>query len=629
MTDKNIINRRDFLSGIAMTGVALGLSPYQAMASGLIPVDEKVSYPPALTGMRGSHAGSFEVAHALAWQGKNYERPDKLTDTAYDLVIVGGGVSGLATAHYARKKLGESAKILIIDNHDDFGGHAKRNEFIVDGKKLIGHGGSQSIDSPKTFSKEAMALLNDIGIETEKFNQYFDRDFKQKHKLNSGLYLKDSGQLLSNKAYNIFAFEDDEGRKNVAKIINELPLSQDDKNTMTQLFVEQIDWLEGHSIKEKLTILKQFSLQHLLKKYVGISDAALALFLEDNKTLLGNAWDCWSGHEALLLYHPATMGLGINPENLAGGYSDEPYIYHFPDGNASISRLLVKRLIPTIAPKLNMESVVTAQFDYKQLDQIANATRIRLNSTVVKACNVEEGIEVQYVRDGKVARVIAKKAVMACYNHMLPFIMPEMADEQIKALQAVEKIPLTYINVAVRNWRPWKKAGVWKIMSPECLIGKAQLDYPVSMGDYQYAQNADQPTLLHLIHCPVVPGLHPLEQARQGRHKMYAMTVDDYENEIKKVLNGALGQYGFKFEDDVAAITVNRWPHGYSYEYNELYDDPSFGPDHGSAGGEDKGPHVLGRRAIGKISIANSDSSAYAYIQGALDAANRAVEELY
>ena len=110
---------------------------------------------------------------------------------------------------------------------------------------------------------------------------------------------------------------------------------------------------------------------------------------------------------------------------------------------------------------------------------------------------------------------------------------------------------------------------------------------------------------------------------------MYAMTINDYEREVKQLLAGALASYGFKFQQDVAAITVNRWPHGYTYEYNELFDNPDFGPYHGSAGGEDKGPHVLGRRQVGNISIANSDASAYAYVQGALDAAHRAVNEIY
>lgn len=629
MTNRKTIKRRDFLSGIALTGATLGLSPYEAMAKGMLNLDSEKIYPPALTGMRGSHPGSFEVAHAISWNGKKYNRPEMPTDAPYDLIIVGGGISGLATAHYARKKLGESVKILILDNHDDFGGHAKRNEFSVDGKTLIGHGGSQSIDSPASFSAEAISLIKEIGIEPEKFNHYFDRKFKSRHKLGSGLYLKDSKQLFSNNQYNIFEFEDEQGRQNVGGIINQLPLSKADKQAMTQLFVDQVDWLKGHNKNDKLSILKRSSLQTLLRKYAGLSDAAMDIFLEDTKTLLGSAWDSWSGHEALLLYHPATMGLGIDPGSLEKAYSDEPYIYHFPDGNASISRLLVKRLVPKVAGNLNMESVVKARFDYGQLDRLNNPTRIRLNSTVIKASNVKEGVEVQYVRAGKVERVMGKRAVMACYNHILPFIMPEIPDDQVKALQSVEKVPLTYINVAVRNWQPWKKAGIWKLMAPGCVVGKAQLDYPVSMGGYQFSQSADDPAILHLIHCPVVPGLHPSEQARQGRHQMYAMTIDDYERELKQVLEGAFAKHGFEFQQDVAAITVNRWPHGYTYEYNELYDNPEFGPYHGSAGGPDKGPHVLGRRAIGKISIANSDSSAYAYVQGALDAAYRAVGELY
>ena len=629
MSKKHTIDRRDFISGLALTGAAFGLSPLEALAKGFDVPSLKGDYPPALTGMRGNHKGSFEVAHAVSWQGKEYARPSKQTDEVYDLIIVGGGISGLGTAHYARKKLGEEARILILDNHDDFGGHAKRNEFDVDGTKLLGHGGSQSIDSPKTYSAEAMGLLKDIGIDVEKFNKYYHHDFNKNHNLGNGLYLNKSDQFFAQNEWHVFDFTDDEGKENIAEMIVDLPLPDKDKATMHSIFIDRNDWMPDYSRDEKLALLKSTPYVNLLKKHGGLSAAAVGIFIDDTKTLMGSAWDTWSGLDALRLYHPGTYGLGIDPASLEGAHDEEPYIYHFPDGNASIARLLVKRLIPNVTRASGMEDIVTAMFDYKRLDRPKNATRIRLNSTAVRAENVKSGVEVRYVRDGKVERVIGKKAVMACYNHILPFIMPEMKDNQKDALQSVEKVPLAYVNVAVRNWRPWKKAGVRRFLAPDMEIGKIAIDYPVSIGDYTYTANPDEPTVILLYHQPNTHGLHPHEQARQGRHRMYSMSFADYERETRRVMSGALDRYGFDFDKDVAAITVNRWPHGYAQGYNELYDDPSFGAYHGAAAHADKGPHVQGRQKIGNIAIANSDSSAYAYIQGALDAAHRAIGELY
>ena len=629
MANKNSINRRDFLAGVALTGAAFGLSPLEAMTKGLINIDGEKVYPPALTGLRGSHEGSFEVAHAISWAGEKYSRPDKVTDKPYDLIIVGGGISGLATAHYARASLGEDAKILILDNHDDFGGHAKRNEFNVDGQTLIGHGGSQSIDTPSSFSAEATGLLKDIGIETDKFYDYYHRDFFKNRNLGNGLFLKNSDQFFSQKSDNVFSFGDEAGKQNVAKTINALPLSSADKKAMKNIFVDQADWLKGHSVDEKIALLRSNSYEALIQKYGGLSDAAVAMFTEDTKSLFATGWDCWSGLEALRLYHPGTTGLGIDPMSLEGDHADDPYIFHFPDGNAGIAWLLVKRLVPDSTEGADMDTIVKAQMHYDRLDRPENPTRIRLNATAVRAENRDGGVEVTYVRGDKVERVVGKKTVMACYNHILPFIMPEMQEDQTAALQSVEKAPLAYINVAVRNWHAWKKAGVRRVLAPGCEIGKAQLDYPVSMGGYKFTTSPDEPTIVRLVHVPSAHREHIQEQNRQGRHKMYAMSFEDYEREIRLVLEGTFERFGFDFDKEVAAITVNRWPHGYAYEYNELYDDPTFGPYHGSAGGPDKGPHVLGRKRIGNITIANSDSSAYAYVQGALDAAHRAVGELY
>src|SRR5271166_2624265 len=117
------ISRRDFLDGVALT-IAAGLTPAQQFAA------DPARYPPALTGLRGAHAGSFEAMHEVARGGRRYRFDDLAVEEAYDLVVVGGGISGLSAAWFYRRAAGAGAKILVLDNHDDFGGHAKRNEFM-------------------------------------------------------------------------------------------------------------------------------------------------------------------------------------------------------------------------------------------------------------------------------------------------------------------------------------------------------------------------------------------------------------------------------------------------------------------------------------------------------------------
>lgn len=621
------IKRRDFLSGAALTAAGLSTAPIEALQSSLASAEGAWTYPPAKTGMRGAHAGSFETAHALAWEGKTFKRPRKAKDRPYDLVIVGAGISGLSAAYMAQQKLGNKARILILDNHDDFGGHAKRNEFTVEGRRLIGYGGSQSIDGPSSYSPDAQAFLKSLTIETERFYRFFDQSYYRRKGLSNGLHLDaatygEDRLLTRNVAAGfgqLFSWETESQRDDLARLIAALPLTGLDQTLLRRMLIEQEDWLVPGG-REARAYLRGTSFEQCMRD-AGLSENALTILRSDSQGFWGLGWDALSGLEAVRMGHPATYGLSVSVGDGLGDYGDEPYIFHFPDGNASIARLAVAALVPDAVTESDMDGIVQARVHYDRLDLPQNPVRMRLSSTVVEARNAGDTVEITYVRDGWTERVVARHAIMACWNNVLPYIMPEMAASQREAIAYAEKVPLSYINIALRTQRSLFEAGVAHVYSPNSLCANWSLDFPVSMGGYVFPKGPGDPALLHMVHCPVRPGLPAREQHQKGRMDLYGLSFEDYEAAIVSQLQGALGHVGFDAERDIAAITVNRWPHGYTYEYNELFDPHDWSPS--------KGPHIEGSRKIGHIAIANADASGYAYVDGAIDAAARAVENLF
>ncbi|MGD2128708.1 MAG: NAD(P)/FAD-dependent oxidoreductase [Lysobacterales bacterium] len=615
------ITRRDFLNGVAF-GVAAGFSMpgLNAFAAEL----NGAYYPPLKTGMRGSHPGSFEVAHAVAWAGRKYPVPKDLTDSVYDLIVVGGGISGLAAAHFYRQRADENAKVLVLDNHDDFGGHAKRNEFVVDGKTLIGYGGTQSIDGPGHYSKAAKQLLVDVGIDTQRFYDYFDQNFFAAHKLGRAIYFDASGYGRNVVAPHMFLSWSGQVADNIDAVVGQYPISGDAKQALLRLLADDSDHLPGLTRGQKIDFLRSMPYTTYLQNHVGMPKEVTDILRDTILGLWGVGWDALSGLEAYRSGMPGTQHLGVGKLDEPPDEHDEPYIFHFPDGGAGVARSLVRRLLPEAVPGSTMEDLVTSRIDYGLLDRSDASTRIRLNSTAVDIHHTPDlrQVDVTYVQEGNVRRVRANHVVFAGYNAMLPYICSEMPEQQREAIQYPEKVPLVYMTIAVRNWKPFAALGYNSFYIPKSRYMYAfGMDFPVSMGGYSFTNSPDQPTLIHGSWVPHSPdsGLPARKQHVAGRRKLYELTFEDFETDIVEKMSGALAAGGFDAERDIAAITVNRWPHGYAYEYNDLSDPEGFSPKNG--------PHVEGRAQIGRISIANSDASAYAYINGAVDAADRAVGE--
>jgi spermidine dehydrogenase len=606
------ITRRDFMNGIAIAVVSasgIDLSNAEAAAD--------PGYPPSRPGLRGSHVGSFEAAHRLR-DGSPFDLSAALVEERYDLVVVGGGISGLAAAYYYRQRR-PGARILILDTNDDFGGHAKRNEFDVDGKLLIGYGGTQSIDSPHSkWSPVARAMLKELGIDIKKFNTDFDQRFYTRWGLNHAVFFKKEIFGVDRLVRRPFgSWQDfDENPPDAASLrayFEQFPVNPGARAQLFELCWSDRDVLAGKTPAQRQEILEHTSYSDFLKRYWNADPDVL-------KFLQTRTHDLWAiGIDAVPASELLNMP-GLKAQRaLLGAAKQEPYIYHFPDGNASIARMLVRRLIPGIAAGNGMEDIVLARFDYSKLDGDGQPVRIRLNSTAVEARNVDDGVEVAYVKGANAARIAARHCVLACYHAMIPYIAPETGPEQRAALHRNVRAPLVYVNVVVRNWQPWHKLGVAYIDNPGGTYA-AYLDFPVSIDGYRFSADPSAPICIHLYHTPTAPnqGLDMRQQYRAGRARLYGMSFDDFEREIRDELTRMLGPAGFDFERDVTAITVNRWPHGYAYTPTTLFDDPQ----------QQARIARQARQKLGQIAIANSDSGWDAYTHVAIDQAHRAVGEL-
>ncbi|MGE5204583.1 MAG: NAD(P)-binding protein [Chlamydiota bacterium] len=631
------ITRRDFLNGMAIAvGATLLPKGSPVPAEVAEPQNHRGYYPPTLTEMRGSQPGSFEIAHSLRdgtfWQSAGAPRD---TGESYDLVVVGGGISGLAAAHFFREQAGQRARILVLENHDDFGGHARRNEFHLGGRLQLINGGTMLIDSPTPYSRQADGLLKKLGIDPPQLAARCNDS-----RLYAGLRLQPA--VFFDKqtfgADRLVAGEPagdwrggSEGRLTWKEFLARTPLAPQLQRDIERIQEAKIDYLPGLTSAQRKDRLSRISYKDFLLTVVKADPGVIPFY----QTRTNGEWgvgidaepalDCWA------LGLPGFQGMNLEPgaaprmSYTAAGYANGgSYRFHFPDGNATIARLLVRDLIPAAVPGHTAEDVATAEVDYSRLDQPGSPVRLRLNSTVVRARNSGDAatareVEITYASGKQVFTVRGKSCVLACWNMVIPYLVPELPHQQKEALHYLVKVPLVYTSVGIRNWTSFHKLGVGSVRAPGAYWMDVNLNWPMHIGKYTSPRSPEEPMVLFLSRTPCKPGLPARQQQIAGRYELLSTSFETFERAIRDQLARTLGEGGFDPARDIEAITVNRWPHGYGYEYNPLFD-PEWP--------EAERPNVIGRRRFGRIAIANTDSAATAYTDQAIDQAWRAVGEL-
>jgi spermidine dehydrogenase len=605
------VTRRDFVHGLGLGGTMLAFPAGVSARTneGLSPV----SYPPLRTGLRGSHPGSYEAAHDLARKEHSVELPRK-TDEHYDLVVVGAGVSGLAASHYYLQRFGADSKILLLDNHDDFGGHAKRNEFHHGGHPRLAIGGSQYL-AHWLFTPTVDELMRELGVDIELL--LAENEFRSgRNGLKGPAIWFDEATFGVNRLVTGCNLAGNAGSDMLAAI-DTYPIGEEARGKLKTFYTRRSSAFKGMNRGEARRYLTSTPYTVFLREHGGLNNEAIELFQSSSHAFWGVNISTLSIQEALANGSPGLHLLGggttVRPHNAREGF--------FPDGNASIARLLVRRLIPRVAPHTHAGNIAAANFDYAELDRPDSPVRLRLNATALNVSRGDKNAVITYAEAGKIRAVSARHCVLACNHNIIPHLCPDMPEAQKEAQRYQVKVPLVVTNVLLRSGDAMEQLGINGAYCPGRMHADVYMLKGISSGGYSNRMSNPGPVVVSFSGTIAAPpgSANVREGFRQSRKKMLELTFAQYEQEIRTVLKGMLGPAGFNGERDILAITVNRWPHGFSYEYRDLYD-PVFP--------KGRAPHHIARLPWGNVSIANADAGASAYLGNAVDQAHRSVQEL-
>ncbi|HSF15161.1 MAG TPA: FAD-dependent oxidoreductase [Vicinamibacteria bacterium] len=606
------ITRRDFFQGMAVGASALGARGHRPRPKEGEP---KVD-PPELQGLRGQHPSAMALGHRVR-DGELAELRDFVeTGESYDLAVVGAGIAGLAAAFVFQKERKPDPTILLLDNHDDFGGHARRNVFDFQGTRLVGPGGTYALESPESSPAEAKRVLDELGIDLERMVAFRDGGFNQRFGLSSAVVFDSrvfpgAKTTWANRWYEV-PYEEFFARA---------PISEEGRRELVELYTTRKDYLDGASNRDAL--LSEMSWESFIREKMGLSDDAVRFANLYATDLIGLGADAASALDAFEV-GPGFYGMGGEGFHEVDGilrYAYEP-IHRYPDGNHTIARHLLKALLPqALSGPDGMEGVFNARVHYGRFDREGQRVRLRLRS-MVERIEHDGGersgtVSLFYTReDGKLYRAQARHVVMSGWGSVAKHILPELPHEQRQALDEYRYSSAIYINLMLRHWRPIADLGWFEAFWPDGYCTWMHIADPLRVGDYRPTYHPDRPTLLSMYKYIYKPGLDPVRQMELGRYEMEQKSFESYEREIRRELTHILGPFGFDSAEDIVGLTLNRWGHGYNYFKAPRPWSKRAHP-----------PYESGRRRLGRISFGGADAGGSPWTQAAIAQAWRAAQE--
>ena len=613
------ISRRDFLNSTLLASGSLLMSavtPLQLLRK----EDDWTGYG-GVGDYSKSNGNTFEVVAAgHRIRANEFERlPEHVIDTGetFDCVVVGGGISGLAAALFFLRKAGKNRTCLVLDNHAVFGGEAKRNEFMVDGHRLMAHQGSAVffVQYPHSFlarfydsiglkeprlqyqkwagGAKEMALSKTpydmVGSEPSTYGWYFGAKFGQQ----PGLWLMDPwGKKLEGAPIT------ESARTELLKW--RAGAQQPEKRP--QYFGDEISrYLDSITLEE-----------HMMRRF-GISRETIRTFLSPVE-----GGGSGLGPDALSAYADYAADM-LRP--LQSDDTDQM----FPGGNTGIARLMVKTLLPrAIAGDAGMEAVCRNHIDFAALDQPGSAVRIRLNSTAVWVKHdgdpeKSESVSVVYARAGKIYRVKARTAVMAGGGWTTKQVVRDLPPAQQEAYGQFYRSPCMMANVAVRNWRFLYKMGITGFRWFEGMGNYTEVRKTALIGADSPTISPDSPVVLPLKVLYSYPGLPIADQGHRGRGELLGTSFSDYERQIRQQFTEMFARTGFDARRDIAGIILNRWGHAYLNPQPGFF----FGKD-----GKPAPSEILRAAPFGRIAFANTDLAGIMDHRCSILEAERAVGQL-
>ena len=604
------ITRRDFLQGLAV-GLAAAAAPGCMRDSASEPPSER---PEATgSGLRGQDMRSMELGHLVRDQ-RGARFPDgEQTGEEYDLVVIGAGIAGLSSAYVYDRERGGKARILILDNNDEFGGHARRNTFVIDGRTLIAHGGTYALEEVEDAPLPAQDMLRSVGVDLGRLKSFRDERLFEKLGLSRAIFF-DPRQHPGIRPTWLNRFYDISYEEFFARA----PIAEEARRELVELYTTRKNYLAG--VADRAAVLAGMSWERFIRDVMGLGDHALRyadLYAAD---LVGLGCDAVSAEKGFE-YGPGFFGMGGPGFRDKGGiiqYAYDPS-YRYPDGNHTVARHFLKKLMPdAIVGEDTMEGVFNGRVRRDRFDRPESRKRLRLRSAAVCVEHVgprddAAGVTVDYMEEnGRIRRVRARGAVVAAWGMMAKHIVPELGKEQRAALAEYRYCACLYINVLLRNWRPIAEVGAYSMQLPGGYCTWMEVADPLAVGDYRPVYHPDRPTVLSMYKYLYTRGLPPTEQMQRARRAIQNKPFAQHEREIRSELQLMFGPWGFDAKADILAITINRWGHAYNF----------FAPDPGHTS-----PYERGRARLGRISFAGADAGGIPWTLAAMDEAHRAAHE--